>query len=251
MGVEIRTIQKDELPAWAEAIRVGFLGHVSEGEAEVMGGGRPTRSAAPPAPSTAPGRRHPAQLHDRAQRARRLVSSAALTNVTVTGTHRRQGLLTGMITRDLAESVERGEAVGALDRRRVPDLRPVRLRPRRRGRRAHRRRGGDVPRAPGRRLGRDGRAADVRSARAGALRGAPIRAAGRHRPFRLAVGRRARHPGLARPPREGPRFFVLGRDAEGQPDGFVTYHVEERWENERPKGVLHVEELIGRRRRWP
>ena len=37
MGVEVRTIQKDELPAWAEAMRVGFLGHVSEGEAEVMG----------------------------------------------------------------------------------------------------------------------------------------------------------------------------------------------------------------------
>ena len=39
---------------------------------------------------------------------------AALTNVTVAATHRRRGILTAMITRDLADSVERGEIVGAL-----------------------------------------------------------------------------------------------------------------------------------------
>ena len=41
-------------------------------------------------------------------------SCAALTNVTVAATHRRRGLLTAMLTRDLADSVERGEIVGAL-----------------------------------------------------------------------------------------------------------------------------------------
>jgi predicted acetyltransferase len=42
------------------------------------------------------------------------VVTSALTNVTVSPTHRRQGLLTNMITRDLNESKERGEVLSAL-----------------------------------------------------------------------------------------------------------------------------------------
>jgi predicted acetyltransferase len=42
------------------------------------------------------------------------VRSAALTNVTVAPTHRRRGLLTQMITRDLRSSAEGGEPVGIL-----------------------------------------------------------------------------------------------------------------------------------------
>ena len=45
---------------------------------------------------------------------RRSVTSAALTAVTVTATHRRQGLLTRMITGDLDSSVDKGEPVGIL-----------------------------------------------------------------------------------------------------------------------------------------
>ena len=43
-----------------------------------------------------------------------LVPVAALTNVTVRSTHRRQGLLTRMLTPDLAASAERGEVGGIL-----------------------------------------------------------------------------------------------------------------------------------------
>jgi predicted acetyltransferase len=42
------------------------------------------------------------------------VKAAALTNVTVAPTHRRQGLLTEMITADLHNAAERGEPVGIL-----------------------------------------------------------------------------------------------------------------------------------------
>jgi predicted acetyltransferase len=42
------------------------------------------------------------------------VSAAALTNVTVAPTHRRQGFLTDMITSDLVASKDKGEAVGIL-----------------------------------------------------------------------------------------------------------------------------------------
>ena len=31
-----------------------------------------------------------------------------------------------------------------------------------------------------------------------------------------------------------------------RPDGYLTYDVKDHWENERPQGTLHIEELIGR-----
>jgi predicted acetyltransferase len=113
MSAEVRTIQKDDLPAWVEAMRVGFLNHAQEGEADLLAevieldrtigafdGGRVVGTLRSfPTDITVPGG---------------AISCSALTNVTVTGTHRRQGLLTRMITRDLAESAERGEAVGSL-----------------------------------------------------------------------------------------------------------------------------------------
>lgn len=37
--------------------------------------------------------------------------------------------------------------------------------------------------------------------------------------------------------------LVVHRDRVGQPDGYVRYHAEERWERRRPMGVLHVDEL--------
>ena len=47
-------------------------------------------------------------------------------------------------------------------------------------------------------------------------------------------------------PEKAPRYFILGRDAQGRPDGYLIYYVEDRWVNERPRGVLHIEELVGR-----
>ena len=36
MELDVRTIQKEDVPAWTEAMRVGFLGHAGEGEADLM-----------------------------------------------------------------------------------------------------------------------------------------------------------------------------------------------------------------------
>ena len=36
MELDVRTIQKEEVPAWTEALRVGFLGHAGEGEADLV-----------------------------------------------------------------------------------------------------------------------------------------------------------------------------------------------------------------------
>jgi predicted acetyltransferase len=37
--------------------------------------------------------------------------------------------------------------------------------------------------------------------------------------------------------------LVIHRDQAGDPDGYVRYHLEERWERRRGVGVLHVDEL--------
>ena len=115
MGVEVRTITEDELEAWGRSMARGFM-HVSpaEGDHEFRRGHTDLDRAwaafdgtsvvgtlrSFPTPLTLPGGES--------------VTSAALTAVTVTATHRRQGLLTRMITGDLDSSVDKGEPVGIL-----------------------------------------------------------------------------------------------------------------------------------------
>ena len=115
MGVEVRTITEDELEAWGTSMARGFM-RVSpaEGDHEFRRGHTELDRAwaafdgtsvvgtlrSFPTPLTLPGGTS--------------VTSAALTAVTVTATHRRQGLLTRMITGDLDSSVDKGEPVGIL-----------------------------------------------------------------------------------------------------------------------------------------
>jgi predicted acetyltransferase len=112
--VSVRTIEASEIDGWVQCMATGFLNHPAEGEGQyrlghmdldrtwgafdadrVVGTLRSFST-----PLTTPG---PIQT-----------PAAALTNVTVAPTHRRRGLLTQMITRDLRASAERGEPVGIL-----------------------------------------------------------------------------------------------------------------------------------------
>jgi predicted acetyltransferase len=244
MGLDVRTIQKDELPAWVEAKNVGFLGHAGDGEADITAefadldrtlgafdGDRvvgtlrsfPTELTLPGGP----------------------VSCTALTNVTVTGTHRRRGLLTRMITRDLAESVERGEVVGALIAAEYPiygrfgygpAAETVRL---------------EVDAAATFRAGRDDGSVElIEPAELRAIAPALLDQVRLGRPGAIVcpdhrwdfdLGVRV-FPGR---PNKAPRFLILGRDASGRPDGYLVYHVKDRWENERPQGQLVIEDLFG------
>ena len=114
MAIEIRTIDEADVAGWVRCMATGFLIEPTETEAEdrrrgmtldrtwaaidqgqVVGTLRSFASTI-----TVPG---PAPL-----------STAALTNVTVAPTHRRRGLLSQMMTRDLRQSAERGEPVGML-----------------------------------------------------------------------------------------------------------------------------------------
>lgn len=114
MALEVRTVAHSELDGWAQQLERGFLMSSAEGRADFLAGvvDLPRTWAAFDGdgvvgtlrsfatPLTVPG---PAD-----------VTAAALTNVTVAPTHRRRGLLTAMITSDLADSARRGEAVGIL-----------------------------------------------------------------------------------------------------------------------------------------
>jgi predicted acetyltransferase len=114
MTTTVRTIEVHELADWVASMGAGFFHDIADGYAEyfapevdfdrtwagiddgqVVG---TLRSFA--TELTVPG---PA-----------FVQAAALTNVTVSATHRRQGILTRMITADLEAAARRGEAVGIL-----------------------------------------------------------------------------------------------------------------------------------------
>jgi predicted acetyltransferase len=114
VAIEVRTIEEGEAGDWVEALSTGFLRHAAVGEAEQRRQGMyldrtwaafdGTRVVGTlrsfPTPLTVPG---PAE-----------VTASGLTNVTVLPTHRRRGALTQMITRDLTDSAERGEALSIL-----------------------------------------------------------------------------------------------------------------------------------------
>lgn len=245
MGLDVRTIQKDELPTWTEALRVGFLGHAGDGEADLMAefadfdrtigsfdGDRVVGTLRSFTTDLAvPGGQ---------------IRCAALTNVTVTGTHRRRGLLTRMITRDLADSVDRGEVVGSLIAAEYPIYGRFGYGPAVEAVDVTIDHGAQFLSPPGR--------GSVELIEREALRAI---APGLYESFRTGIpGAIARRdwtwdfdlglrtwPGR---PEKSPRFFVLGRDEDGVPDGYMTYWVKDRWVNERPQGTLHIEELVAR-----
>src|SRR4051812_40414984 len=232
MGLDVRTIQKDELPAWIEAKNVGFLGHAAEGEADLLAelidldrtygsfdGDRVVGTLRSfTAELTVPGGR---------------LTSSELTNVTVTGTHRRRGLLTRMITRDLADSAERGEATSTLIAAEYPIY----------GRFGY----GpavetvDITVEPGARFLGPPQPGSVELVDRETLReigpdvydavrvDVPGAISRRDWNWDFDLGLRS-WPGR---PEKSPRFFVVGRDEQGEPDGYLTYWVKDHWANER------------------
>jgi predicted acetyltransferase len=114
MVAEVHTIEMSDVARWLASKHTGFLQPAPAGEAEFRGpelhldrtwgafdDGRVVGTLRSfPSPLTVPGGR--------------TVAASALTSVTVASTHRRRGLLTEMIGRDLTDSAARGEAVSIL-----------------------------------------------------------------------------------------------------------------------------------------
>jgi predicted acetyltransferase len=245
MGVEVRTITEDELEAWGRSMARGFM-HVSpaEGDHEFRRGHTELDRAwaafdgtsvvgtlrSFPTPLTLPGGAS--------------VTSAALTAVTVTATHRRQGLLTRMITGDLDSSFDKGEPAGILIAAEYPiygrfgygsaaDHNILKL---------------DVSRT---RWVREAEGTVELVDEATARKEAPAV----YERFRAqqpgAIGRDERWWDIAFRLVKFPsfpineKFWALCRDRKGKVVGYASYTIDDHWVQRRPENTVTVGELIG------
>ncbi|WP_327678335.1 GNAT family N-acetyltransferase [Kitasatospora sp. NBC_00458] len=113
-GIEIRAIAEDEIGAWDRALVVGFLRpHVASAADYRRLQWEPDRllTAVDEGRFVATFRSFDTEL---TVPGGAVVTANALTAVTVTATHRRRGLLRGMMSRDLAAARERGAEVAIL-----------------------------------------------------------------------------------------------------------------------------------------
>jgi predicted acetyltransferase len=243
MGIEVRTVSDGEAERWWQAMRAGFLGHAADGEAEhrrttwVM---ERTWAAFDGDEVVGTLRSYPDDLTVPGGMVTR---AGCLTNVTVRPTHRRQGLLTRMITADLRDSKERGEAVDILIASEYPiygrfgygaasesatyvlDTSRARFRQSWPGR---------VELVDGATFRKEAPALydRYRAGQPGAL--------GRDEQWWDVVFRQQALPGL--PVRQS--FYALFRSESGEAEGYLTYTAKPKWDGMRPEGRIDVEELV-------
>jgi predicted acetyltransferase len=247
MAVEIRTVEREELPDWLRALRVGF--HQAGPEAENIG-----EDVEDFADQVDWARIHGAFDDGRAVATFRSygmrlsvpggeVVADAITNITVSPTHRRRGLLSQLMVADLAAAAERGEPVAILVASEWPIYGRYGFGP-----------AADI-------VDYEIDALSARFARGGegetrfvsphelvAAAGAVYEAHRRTTPGAIERGERwwRRRVGLAFSPSGPPRTqrCVLAVGAEGTVAGLLIYHVDEGWEDWRPRATLHVDELF-------
>ncbi|MFD5423367.1 GNAT family N-acetyltransferase [Streptomyces sp. NPDC127069] len=253
MSADIRPIAESELPDWLRAVNTGFLQPAPVPEADVVMRAKywdlsRAQGAFDPVTGRCVGtfRSFPQQLTVPGGAA---IPSSAVTNVSVTATHRRQGLLTRMMAAELTAAKERGDVVSTLIAAEYPIY----------GRYGYGSatsiteweidvaRSGLDPRDSG--AGDGGRidlvdVSEVREIGPGLherLRAAVHGAVGRDtRWWNIASGLEQTQ---ARPYKD--KFYAVYRDAAGEPAGFAAYATDDLWTDEkRPKYTLQVKDLI-------
>ncbi|NLU74091.1 GNAT family N-acetyltransferase [Streptomyces sp. HNM0575] len=252
MPPAIRTLTSaDELPEWLRALSVAFLRSPSVSDEEV----------AARAPFIEPARTQGAFDGGRCVGTFRTFSqemtvpggaalpSCAVTNVTVSPTHRRRSLLTRMMSGALAAAKERGDAFASLVSAEYPiygrygfgpaawvaewevDVTRSGLDPRHSGPGD----GGRVDIAEPEEIGRIGPALHER------YRAQPHRQGVIDRPerwWRNLTGQ-LRYPG----DEFTPPYHAVHRDERGEPQGFVSWTVHERWDGKLPQNRADVQYL--------
>ncbi|MFC4494654.1 GNAT family N-acetyltransferase [Streptomyces ovatisporus] len=252
MALEIRTLTSpEELPGWFRAVAVGFLRAPEISDEEV----------ASRAPGIELGRTQGAFDGDRCVGTFRTMPqqltvpggaslpSCAVTNVTVSPTHRRRGLLSRMMAEALAAAKDRGDAMASLISAEYPiygrygfgpaawtaewevDVARAGLDPRHSGPAD----GGSVDFADAAEVLRVGPELYERYRRQPHRQGVIDRPG---RWWRQLTGQ-LRHPGdqFTLP------FFAVHRDAAGEPQGLVAYTVKEHWEAKLPENTVEVASL--------
>ena len=172
----------------------------------------------------------------------RVVPAAALTNVTVSSTHRRTGLLTRMVRADLAAAAERGEYMGILIASEYPIYG----------------RFGYGPAVEGASYTIDRATAHFRQPSVGRVENVDAVTARREAPVVYERFRGSQPGSIARPDRWWDRelrqvevpgkapeksYWALYRSPEGLVEGYLRYRGTLSWDNMRPQGTLVIEEL--------
>ena len=245
MPVRVRLIEPDDLTAWVDAVRVGFQqGPVPPGAAAARLGWMDlsrTFGAEDDGRFVATFRSFASEL---TLPGGATVPVSAITAVSVSPTHRRQGLMSGLMRADLQASAERGEAAAILIASEYPiygrfgfgpavDHATYRIGPRPVAFTA--------PPPPG----------SIRLVEPAALRPLAPELYEEHR--RAVPGSITRDgawwdralglvdvPGM--PGWSG--RAVVASDPAGRPTGYLRYHVDERWEHRVAVGTLVVDELV-------
>jgi predicted acetyltransferase len=112
--IEIRVVEESGLAEWGQALSTGFLGPVGDGHLEFRKAVHdPGRALGAYDRGRCVGTFRSTEREITVPGGAALVTDA-ITNVTVTATHRRRGLLTRMMTQDLAAAAERGDSLAIL-----------------------------------------------------------------------------------------------------------------------------------------
>jgi predicted acetyltransferase len=249
--IDVRPVTEAELPEWTRALNTGFLREPTVGEAQLAA----RRSQFVPGRllGAFDGGRCVATLRSFAQELTAVggapVPADAVSNVTVTPTHRRRGLLSRMMAHDLAAARERGDVVATLIAAEYPiygrygfgpattmaewtvDVPRAGLDPRW----ACPQDGGRVDLVDGeevRRLG-PGLHERLRRAQPGAVSRTELW-------WRSATGAVRFEPSWTEP------FYAVYRSADGEVEGMVSYVADDTWNDaKQPLNTATVKWLIG------
>ncbi|WP_411071166.1 GNAT family N-acetyltransferase [Streptomyces sp. cmx-4-25] len=251
MTVDVRAVTESEFPDWLRGLRTGFLRPPDVPDGDV----------ADRLPHTDLARTLGAFDRDRVvatfRSFRQEVSTVgggsltadAITQVTVSPTHRRRGLLSRMMAADLAAAKERGDALATLIAAEYPiygrfgfgpaswitewsvDLRRAGLDPRRSGRPED---GGRVDLSDGDEIRKIGPALHRRLA--GVRAGVTDRT---ERTWAQGTGL-----GFQLDPWTEP-YYAVYRSESGEPEGFVSYRTDDKWDDaKQPVNTATVRDLV-------
>ncbi|MFF3317693.1 GNAT family N-acetyltransferase [Streptomyces sp. NPDC003035] len=251
MSLEVRAVVESEYADWLRAINTGFLRPPVVSDEEVAD--RLPHTDLSRVLGVFDGGRVVATFRSFTQELSAVGGGSlvadAVSGVTVSATHRRQGLLSRMMAHDLAAAKERGDAVATLIAAEYPiygrfgfgpatwttewtvDVRRAGLDPRRTGRPED---GGRVDLTDGEEIRKIGPELHRRLA---AIRPGIV---GRDaRGWDVGTGRAFQSTPWTEP------FYVVHRDEADQPQGFAAYTCDDRWEDgKQPLNTAKVKDLI-------
>ncbi|MBP2583699.1 putative acetyltransferase [Streptomyces sp. PvR006] len=251
MTVDVRAVTESEFPDWQRALRTGFLRPPVVTDEEVAD--RLPHVDLARTAGAFDGDRIVATFRSFRQEVSTVgggsLTADAITQVTVSPTHRRRGLLSRMMSQDLAAAKERGDAIATLIAAEYPiygrygfgpasscsewsvDVRRAGLDPRRSGRPED---GGRIDLTDADEIRKIGPETHRRLAgvRAGVTDRSP-------RDWEVGTGRSVQSDPWREP------YYAVYRSASGEVEGFVAYTSDDKWDDaKQPMNTATVRDLI-------